>query len=65
MARQRGIGIMIYALLKVGPITRSGLGSVMHGLGSILKTVLLQGHFYSLHLLFASVNKTTFQSRMI
>ena len=30
-----------------------------------LKTVLLQGHFYSLHLLFASANKTTFQSRMI
>ena len=30
-----------------------------------IKTVLLQGHFYSLHLLFASANKTTFQSRMI
>ena len=35
------------------------------GKGLAIKTVLLQGHFYSLHLLFASANKTTFQSRMI
>ena len=41
------------------------MGLFKKGMEIELKTVLLQGHFYSLHLLFASANKTTFQTRMI
>ena len=59
------MNIIKFSIVERRPIIILKMGLFKKGKGIELKTVLLQGHFYSLHLLFASANKTTFQARMI